>query len=661
MKKSILYAFAALFLPALTFAQPANDNCSGAIPIEIDGAAVTADNSNATIYGEPGSCFFGEQIDGDVWFSITLTEAAAISISTTAGTSTDSQLALFSIEDCGGPGETFTEVGCNDDASFAIPMSEILTNVLEPGTYYLRAGTYGDTNSGTYDITVSSVSFPDNDTCDGATELVLDGDTLIADNSVSTINGPSGTCYGYPQEVGETWFTFTLSEETSVRVFTEEGSSEDSQVSVFTIEGCGTGNEVYTEVGCNDDISNDNYMSAVNLYMLPAGTYYVKAGTYSTFFTGTYNIALQTIELGDIPENSACEDAQIQNLAIDGSLVSVTGSGTDAIDIEGLGIEHVWEAFTIDGCADVTLDMCGTPVVPESYFSSLISGCPLSEGEVYTTDDINTTSCESDENITAYFPALPAGTYYYPVISSPASTLDEYTINFTATVCAPEPDSCLTYENGPYINFNDMFGGAPVPDEQGDCESFQITDFEVAASESYTIDGFAANTTYTFSICEGPGAGAWEPVISVSDPDGNFVAYEENCSISWTTQMAGTYVIGISELGACTTSYNTETGNGYPTLTCNGSVGIEAIEKDEFSIYPNPAKGQFSIRTQGASGKYTIELIDMSGRKVHSQMAVINNNTEALVQTGSLAPGVYLVKMINKMDNSISNQRVVIR
>lgn len=665
MKKIYYLLTAAIFAPGLMFAQPANDNCSGAIPIEVDGESVIADNTEATIYGPHGTCFFDinqGQITGDVWFSITLTEPKALLINTVAGTSGDSQLALFTIEDCGGPDEEFTEIACNDDISFFEVMSQILTEELAAGTYYLRASTYGEFNAGDYSISVITAVIPENDSCEGAIELEIDGEPGLADNLTATIVGPEGTCIGTAQTVGDTWFSFTLTEQQNVRVFTEAGTSTDSQVSVYTIEGCGTGSEVYTEVGCNEDmnVQNGDFMSLINMYDLPAGTYYVKAGTYGSFSTGTYLVYIQSLE--DAPLGSSCDEAEAVELEVNGPTAVVTGSGAGAIDYDGFGAPHVWEAFTITECADVTIDFCDVSIPLEQAYITLFDECPVSLDAQILSFGYDFTTCVN-ENLTINFIQLPAGTYYYPLQIPVGSVFEEsYTINFTATTCTAEPDTCLYYTNGPWTDFNNMFGGAPVPDSEGNCTANTIDVFEVYASESYTIDGFIENVEYTFSICEGGDAGAWSPAISVTDPNGVVVAYEENCTITWIAEMAGTYIIGISEVGSCYISDNTATSNGFPSLTCQGTIGLEKIENNvNFSVYPNPNNGSFSIANVGIAGNYNIELIDLTGRTVYAQTSEIAANAETYISTNGIAPGVYTLRMINSKENTFSTQRIVVR
>lgn len=131
---------------------------------------------------------------------------------------------------------------------------------------------------------------------------------------------------------------------------------------------------------------------------------------------------------------------------------------------------------------------------------------------------------------------------------------------------------CTEFDGGPYNNFNTLFGGAPVSVD-GECPINQITGFEAWASERYIINGFVQGVEYTFSICDGPGAGSWAPELSVFTTDGEVVAFVEGCSISWVSPVSGTYFIGIQEVGFCADeSPNLGTNNGYPTLTCTGVI-----------------------------------------------------------------------------------------
>lgn len=150
------------------------------------------------------------------------------------------------------------------------------------------------------------------------------------------------------------------------------------------------------------------------------------------------------------------------------------------------------------------------------------------------------------------------------------------------TICGSIPSSpCVNWVSPAplegYTDFNTSFDGAPCDDGNG-CEFNEITSFEVYASEAYEIDNFLEYGVYTFSICNGPGAGSWVPEFTVIAPSGQVDAYGSttNCSITWIASESGTYTIIISEAGQC--GIGNEIANGYPAITCqDGSTDCEPV------------------------------------------------------------------------------------
>ena len=132
---------------------------------------------------------------------------------------------------------------------------------------------------------------------------------------------------------------------------------------------------------------------------------------------------------------------------------------------------------------------------------------------------------------------------------------------------------CTTFSGGgPYTNFNTNFGGAPCDDGTG-CPFNEISTFEAWADESYLMDNVVIGHTYTFSLCNGPGAGSWTPSFTIIAPSGAVDAFGldagSTCALTWTATEEGTYIIGISEGGIpCDTSSNRTTNNGFPAITC---------------------------------------------------------------------------------------------
>lgn len=132
-----------------------------------------------------------------------------------------------------------------------------------------------------------------------------------------------------------------------------------------------------------------------------------------------------------------------------------------------------------------------------------------------------------------------------------------------------------------WIDFNLSFGGAPCDDGMG-CPFNEIQDFEVFASEAYNVAGVQMGGSYTFSMCNGPGAGTWVPEFTIIAPSGTVDAFGagdgDGCSITWTASEAGEYLIVINEAGQCGGGPNTGTSNGYPALTCNSGAPCEPAD-----------------------------------------------------------------------------------
>ena len=128
-----------------------------------------------------------------------------------------------------------------------------------------------------------------------------------------------------------------------------------------------------------------------------------------------------------------------------------------------------------------------------------------------------------------------------------------------------------------YSNFNSLFGGAPC-DDGTSCPFNEITTFEVVAAEAYEVENFQENGVYTFSICNGPGAGSWIPDFTIIAPSGMVDAFGggTGCAITWTASESGTYLIVINEADQC--GIGNSIYNGFPALTCeDGTTDCEPL------------------------------------------------------------------------------------
>ncbi|NEN23264.1 T9SS type A sorting domain-containing protein [Cryomorpha ignava] len=136
-------------------------------------------------------------------------------------------------------------------------------------------------------------------------------------------------------------------------------------------------------------------------------------------------------------------------------------------------------------------------------------------------------------------------------------------------------------------------------------QSREITGFEVYKSEAYILANVQIGDNFTFSMCNGPGAGTWVPeftVIAPSDAVDNFGAGDgDGCSITWTASEAGIYKIVINEAGNCGVAGAVD--GGFPKITTNSS-GVAC---------PEFLDGAESFETAGGALPACWQAIDADG------------------------------------------------
>ncbi len=174
------------------------------------------------------------------------------------------------------------------------------------------------------------------------------------------------------------------------------------------------------------------------------GAVFVPAGTC------TPNCCPTPSRLGD----DVCATATAPVVAVPGTHVRNGNTlGDVATDVDcdpdlGVGTVVRWESFTINSCANVTIDLCCTEGTRSPLFTDILfNACDCSVGgTMFTADGYSNNFTNgtlppicTDGNWHAVWSDLPAGTYRYPLFVSGFSTMgspDEYTMHVTTTACA---------------------------------------------------------------------------------------------------------------------------------------------------------------------------------------------------------------------------------
>jgi hypothetical protein len=86
------------------------------------------------------------------------------------------------------------------------------------------------------------------------------------------------------------------------------------------------------------------------------------------------------------------------------------------------------------------------------------------------------------------------------------------------------------------------------------------------------------------------------------------------------------------------------------------------LKEGSITLQPNPANSIVHISYEGIeSGKYTISVLDAIGREILKQDAEVNDNKGNLkINLTHRQPGVYLLRMYNKQNNLVYEERLVI-
>ena len=135
---------AAACTPAVT-----NQDCANAMALTLNDPAVSSDNTCATTNINNPSCDQFGTI-ADVWFSVVVPNSGELNVTTTLGTATDVNVAVYEGA-CG----ALTEVAgaCADAAGTANSLT--LTGLNAGDTYYIQAWNAGTGEEGTFDIEVT--------------------------------------------------------------------------------------------------------------------------------------------------------------------------------------------------------------------------------------------------------------------------------------------------------------------------------------------------------------------------------------------------------------------------------------------------------------------------------------------------------------------------
>lgn len=509
---------------------------------------------------------------------------------------------------------------------------------------------------------------PANDECAGAITISVGATCTPTSGSLdgATESMPAATCSGFTATVAnDVWYTFTATGTTTVISVTGGGdgtTGPDPIIELFS-GSCAD----LASMGCLD-------ASLVDGTEAPAFTTVVGATYYYRIYYWPYTTPPTVFDFttcvytpSPIPANDVCTGATPQALAAGGS-VTFSGNNSNATDTELLGFPTLWHAFTTTECTNLALTYCTTDPAFGNAFLNLWTDCPATTAQ--PSASYNLTDCP-DGNVTIYYANVPAGTYYYGVLTA-ANATGPYTITVAAEPCDAPPanDDCagafpLTVgtfcNNVPFTaaNATESLPAAQCSGFTGNANddvwfSFVATAADVTVGATGTDDGDGNNQTGYDAVVEAfDGCGG----TSLGCIDGTLSAEPEGLELTGLT-VGNTYYVRVYNYYTSLPVPNS--GTVCVVLGTGINIGIqENSDADIWSIFPNPTEGSFNLSYAGKTATADIEVIDVTGRLVYSERAALVAGSVRTIDLSNLGAGNYTVRLTAGGERS--TQRLMVK
>jgi hypothetical protein len=370
----------------------------------------------------------------DVWQAFTTTEVLHVTIDFCTTAPAFNTVSTF-LTECPCASQLFSTTvnwaTCGDGNA------SIRWEFLPPGTYYYPIYS-GSGAMGNYTSHVTGIVPPPppaNDDCVNAILVGVPSATL--GTTISSTIDPVPTC-GTSITTGGVWYNVVGTGNTMTATTCDLLTDYDSKISVY----CNTCETPVCVVGNDDDcvLPSHGLNSTVTWCSAPGTTYRILVHGFSSN-TGNFNLLLSDDGTPCSnppscvpPPNDNCADVTPQSLIPGTPLVFTGNNGGATLECGISGYAEVWIAFTTTECQDVTINSCGTSPFLDWVGNWMFSTCPC--GDYVANNGVNWVDC-GDGNWSMIFNYLPAGTWYYPLLSDPGyNPTGPYTVNVSGAVCS---------------------------------------------------------------------------------------------------------------------------------------------------------------------------------------------------------------------------------
>jgi hypothetical protein len=376
---------------------------------------------------------------------------------------------------------------------------------------------------------------------------------------------------------------------------------------------------------------------------------------------------------GGAPVNDDCSNVPDVSLPSGGS-ITFTGDNTGATAtndfepgsiLEGVG-PCVWHTFTTSACNNVTVSYCATDPVFSGVAAFLSPACPTgADYQLYFS--YNYDDC-GNGNGTIQYVALPAGTWYLPVMmNSFVGAVGPYNILVTAEACEAPPanDDCanaISLVPAASCSFEQFTtAGATLTLPAMDCGgqgagfanddvwfSFTATNAQMTVQAVGADDG-DGNTSTGFNAVLEAFSGGCDNLQSIGCVDDSVYSQAEQLLLSGLT-VGQDYLVRVFDWNP-----------GYPAVPdfgiCVLDHGVNAIAEQgldrRWMLFPNPASSALALRWNGSSGPATVDVMDLAGRTMRTLALELHHGQDHPIPLTGLAAGDYLLRLEVQGERSV--------
>lgn len=253
----------------------AGDSCADVAELRATGSYSVPGTTEGATDDYMGGCA-DEGGAPDRVYSITLAEPTWVQAQVTGF-----DTLLYVRSDCADPA---SETMCDDDSGPPEHHGSRVAGWLASGTHYIIVDGYG-TDAGEYELDVSFLPPPSNDTCDTPVAIPASGTRVVNTmlGAGAERNDYQGTCGGTGVDQV---YSFTTAECTDLTATT------DGIDTVLYLRTACASTDPGEELACNDDISPDDSSSSISVADLMPGTYHVIVDGYDASVVGEYTLTM---------------------------------------------------------------------------------------------------------------------------------------------------------------------------------------------------------------------------------------------------------------------------------------------------------------------------------------------------------------------------------